>query len=152
MDELKALITECERANQRAIDELGMGLIDLNAIEHARAALVAPLPAPTNTLDLYKELCDLWREAVAVDTVIGRPAVLRQRIAALRDRVGRMQSTHLPAATAPSVEAQAAEMPAFDDLPDAAIDAACAVGGIYRIDLMRAWDSLRAAFKESQHG
>lgn len=107
MDELKALITECERANQRAIDELGMGLIDLNAIERARAALAAyPVPAghaqqaeaPIDTLDLYKKLCDLWREAVAVDTVIGRPAVLRQRIGALRDRVGRMKSIHLPAA------------------------------------------------------
>lgn len=36
------------------------------------------------------------------------------------------------------------ELPDFDELPDDAIDNACAAGGIYRADLMRAWESLRA--------
>lgn len=35
------------------------------------------------------------------------------------------------------------ELPDFDELPDEAIDNACAAGGIYRADLMRAWESLR---------
>lgn len=34
-------------------------------------------------------------------------------------------------------------LPDFDELPDDAIDNACAAGGIYRADLMRAWESLR---------
>lgn len=34
-------------------------------------------------------------------------------------------------------------LPDFDELPDEAIDNACAAGGLYRADLMRAWESLR---------
>lgn len=39
---LQALIAECENANKRALDQIGMGLIDLNSISRARAALSAP--------------------------------------------------------------------------------------------------------------
>ncbi len=40
-EELSALIAECERANKTALDDIGMGLIDMNAIERARAALAS---------------------------------------------------------------------------------------------------------------
>lgn len=43
---------------------------------------------PIDALALYRELCDLVAEAGAVDTVIGRPEVLRARLAKLRDAVG----------------------------------------------------------------
>ncbi len=36
---LEALIKECEAANQAAVSAIGLGLIDLNAIERAKAAL-----------------------------------------------------------------------------------------------------------------
>lgn len=39
---LKALITECENANRLARDQVGLGLIDLNAIYRARTALSEP--------------------------------------------------------------------------------------------------------------
>lgn len=68
----------------------------------------APHPAPTaaepvtpiDSLDLYKTLCDLVAEAGAVDTVIGRPDVLRSRLADLRDKVGALKVA-APAAAAP---------------------------------------------------
>jgi len=34
-------------------------------------------------------------------------------------------------------------LPAFDDLDDEAIDEACAAGGLYRVDFMRAFNALR---------
>ena len=43
-----------------------------------------------------------------------------------------------------AIEQQVSALPCFYALPDDAIANACAVGGIYRLDLMRAWDSLRS--------
>lgn len=37
-----------------------------------------------------------------------------------------------------------AELPDFDDLSEEEISLACAAGNLYRVDLMRAWDALRA--------
>ena len=35
-------------------------------------------------------------------------------------------------------------LPAFDDLSDEAISAACEAGNLYRVDFMRAYDALRS--------
>ena len=45
---------------------------------------------------LYAQLCDLWQEANAVDTVIGRPEVLISKLAAIRDAVGRAVNGCIP--------------------------------------------------------
>lgn len=36
-------------------------------------------------------------------------------------------------------------LPSFDALPEAAIDAACSAGKLYRVDLMHAYESLRSS-------
>lgn len=73
-----------------------------------------------DTLKLYKELCDLTAEAGAVDTVIGRPDALRQRLAELRDRVGRITSADIPRAalSAAPVAGQATAIEALLDEND----------------------------------
>lgn len=43
-----------------------------------------------------------------------------------------------------------AALPEFDSLDDDLIDAACSAGGLYRVDLMRAWNVLREA--RASHG
>lgn len=58
-----------------------------------------------DTLNLYKTLCDLADEAGAVDTVIGRPRVLYERLAALRDSVGTMTAATFPATPSEPMEA-----------------------------------------------
>jgi hypothetical protein len=77
-----------------------------------------------DSLQLYKTLRDLTDEAGAVDTVIGRPDVLRRRLAALRDAVGQTRGdipappaapTSETSATA-SVEGLMNEEPATEDL------------------------------------
>lgn len=47
------------------------------------------------------------------------------------------------AASALAKQAQGNAMPAFDDLDDDLIDRACDAGGLYRMDLMRAYDVLK---------
>lgn len=56
--------------------------------------------AQVPTLDLYKRLCDLCDEANAVDTVIGRPEVLRAKLKALRDEIGSMTASYVQVAPA----------------------------------------------------
>lgn len=80
------------------------------------AAPAAPQAEPSdyNTLKLYNDLQDLLAEASAVDTVIGRPEVLRNKIAKMRDTVGGMSQAWLPQA------ATSAAGGATGDLPEAA--------------------------------
>lgn len=66
----------------------------------------APAPEPSAPIDafkLYAELRDLVAEAGAVDTLIGRPEVLRSRLSDLCERVGQL-TTDLPLGTAPAPE------------------------------------------------
>lgn len=53
------------------------------------------------TLALYELLADLANEAGAVDTLIGRPRVLHERLCSLRDTVGRAK-TSAPASALPA--------------------------------------------------
>lgn len=59
------------------------------------------------TLALYEVLADLANEAGAVDTVIGRPRVLYERLCSLRDIVGAVKASAahstLPALPKPRV-------------------------------------------------
>jgi len=48
------------------------------------------------TLALYEVLADLANEAGAVDTVIGRPRALYERLCSLRDAVGAAKSSAAP--------------------------------------------------------
>lgn len=109
--------------------------------------------ATIDTLSLYKELCDLWREAVAVDTVIGRPDVLRQRIAALRDAVGVLRHDRL--ATPPQEPQAAAQAPKVcTQLSMAVVDAIAndgcrnAAGGIYETRVQEFAMEVQRAFAE----
>lgn len=72
----------------------------IDAISQSTTPAQAPAQAaePVDSLQLYKRLCDLVAEAGAVDTVIGRPAVLRAKLAELRDEIGRMTDAYIPAA------------------------------------------------------
>jgi hypothetical protein len=47
-------------------------------------------------------------------------------------------------APAQPASGEAVALPDFDDLDDEVIDNACTAGSIYRVDLMRAWESIRA--------
>lgn len=51
---------------------------------------------------LYAQLVDLTREAGAVDTVIGRPEVLRNNLAALHDEIGAAANGRIPLAAQPA--------------------------------------------------
>lgn len=53
-----------------------------------------------DALKIFKTLNDLWAEANAVDTVIGRPDVLLTKIAKLRDEVGSAVNCYIPLAAA----------------------------------------------------
>lgn len=60
---LEALIAECEKANKRAVDEIGMGLLDLNVISRARSALESPsLPRGE------REAFEVWCPAIKLST------------------------------------------------------------------------------------
>ncbi len=67
--------------------------------------------------DLFDALCDLAAEANAVDTVIGRPDVLRQKLSALRDRVGAAPNGYICATPAPE------QQPVESEPSDAELDA-----------------------------
>lgn len=54
-----------------------------------------------DTLQLYKDLQDLWAEANAAGTVIGRPDVLMEKITRMRDKVGVISALHLAKPAAP---------------------------------------------------
>jgi hypothetical protein len=78
-------------------------------MERGIAPKAAPAPEPSAPIDafkLYAELRDLVAEAGAVDTMIGRPEVLRSRLSDLCKRVGQL-TTDLPLGTAPAPEPSA---------------------------------------------
>lgn len=94
-DALYALDALAQRGIKKSVGEL---------IAWLDSAAPTTQPAPANatapsydTLQLYKDLQDLWAEANAVDTVIGRPEVLMAKITKMRDAVGQMTATYLPA-------------------------------------------------------
>lgn len=51
-----------------------------------------------SVLQLYKDLQDVWQEANAVDTVIGRPDALMQKLTRIRDAVASAVNGYLPIA------------------------------------------------------
>ncbi len=53
-------------------------------------------------------------------------------------------ATAAPPANPAQAIGEAVDMPEFDALDDEVIDNACTAGSIYRVDLMRAWESIRA--------
>lgn len=55
-----------------------------------------------DTRKLFDDLCDVVAEANAVDTVIGRPDVLRRKLNAIRDHIGHAVNGHIPLRAAPS--------------------------------------------------
>ncbi len=57
-------------------------------LAHTDHINTTPNPADPQDLRDYKALCDLWQEANAVDTAIGRPEVLLEKIRRLRDDFG----------------------------------------------------------------
>jgi len=63
---------------------------------------------------LHEQLVDLTREAGAVDTVIGRPEVLRNNLAALRDEIGSTANGRIPLTAQPSPEAPAGGWPKLE--------------------------------------
>jgi hypothetical protein len=91
--------------------------------EQAREAVASDI----DSLQLYKTLRDLTDEAGAVDTVIGRPDVLRRRLAALRDAVGQTRGDIPTPPAAPTSETSATasgaglmnEGPSAEDLANA---------------------------------
>lgn len=76
-------------------------------------------PSPYDTMQLYKDLQDLWAEANAVDSVIGRPEVLMRKITKMRDSVGQVVAAYLPMGVAPQQEAQHPGDTAVDQFADA---------------------------------
>ena len=64
------------------------------------------------------------------------PKMMKFASAILRHRDAQWQSTRLRGGVP--------ELPEFDALDDEVIDAACTAGSIYRVDLMRAWNCIRA--------
>jgi exodeoxyribonuclease VIII len=69
--------------------------------EAAPQAAPAQEPGGYDTMQLYKDLQDLWSEASAVDTIIGRQDVLLRKITKMRDAVGKTVATYLPIGPAP---------------------------------------------------
>lgn len=78
----------------------------LAALTHRQQCVVGQAEHPIDTFKLYAELRDLVAEAGAVDTMIGRPEVLRSRLADLCDRVGRCTNPRLPPVAAPPAQPQ----------------------------------------------
>ena len=92
------LLSERWKARSKAVSKR---LAEHVAASDKFAAWLAASPqaAPVDDLmGLYKTLCDLTAEANAVDTVMGRPRVLFERLAALRDQVGAMKPQSAPVA------------------------------------------------------
>jgi Lar family restriction alleviation protein len=90
-------------------------IASIEAPQASHKAEAGPV-APIDTLHVYKTLCDLVEEANAVDTVIGRPQALHEKLTALRDYFGSMKVgpyfAHPPAPTQP-----ACDFPACDCAP-----------------------------------
>jgi len=99
------------RAHEKADEDVRMLAVRLRAVFDTLAAALATQPAqpsaPIDAFELYAELRDLVAEAGAVDTLIGRPEVLRSRLADLCKRVGQL-TTDLPLGTA---QPSATQMP-----------------------------------------
>lgn len=76
------------------------------ALTHRQQGVVGQAERPIDTFKLYAELRDLVAEAGAVDTMIGRPEVLRSRLVDLCDRVGRCTNPRLPPVVAPPAQPQ----------------------------------------------
>jgi hypothetical protein len=103
--------------NYAVIDSLSTELSRRSkaAWESARAALTEQPAAPQtpvpkgyvkadqayDALKLFEDLCDVVAEANAVDTVIGRPDVLRRKLSAIRDHIGHAANGHIPLRAAP---------------------------------------------------
>lgn len=71
----------------------------LNAVGSQVDRVVRPLMDKRGdicTLALYEALADLANEAGAVDTVIGRPRALYERLCSLRDTVGAAKASAAP--------------------------------------------------------
>lgn len=77
---------------------------------------------------LYGDLRDLWAEANAVDTVIGRPSVLMAKIKMMRDAIGQARNGRVPYGSIavpeqPAPQAGAAEPVTLTvDLPERVVD------------------------------
>ena len=61
---------------------------EAHRLAHTDHINTTPNPSDPQDVRDYKALCDLWQEANAIDTVIGRPEVLLEKIRRLRDDFG----------------------------------------------------------------
>jgi hypothetical protein len=142
------------------INDLHDHIAKLEAQVEALTTAQAGVPADEDeALDLLAEMFDAWENAPqCYEDPESQAGYLGQ--AFMLDHVTFHRCAELLNRRRPNKKAapqpaqQGTALPDFDELGDDLIDAACAAGALYRVDLMRAWNVLREAgctMRTAQH-